>query len=97
MTRYETWEERDGMRQRVGTDAPAGVQLVDAADYDKLEAELAEAVRVLQVWMTDVSKCTCIPAYKERGLTDPQCHYCEYDYPRELTQAFLTRQETNDE
>lgn len=44
-------ERRDGvtMRQRVGTDAPAGIQLVDAADYDEPVTILQRADEALSM------------------------------------------------
>jgi hypothetical protein len=51
MTRYETWEEfpEERLTPITCTDAPAEIELVDASNYDKLEAELAECQHNLRV------------------------------------------------
>lgn len=79
MTRYETWEERDGatMRQRVGTDAPAGMRLVDADYCDKLEAEnkrlreaLENIIKHMEIVLGDMGRNGVVAAIARAALHD---------------------------
>ncbi|MEE9598360.1 MAG: hypothetical protein V3V96_16430 [Acidiferrobacterales bacterium] len=52
---------------------------------------LREVVEVLATVVEGVGRtsCTCIPAYKDRGLTDPQCARCELDVTEDEIVAAL--------
>jgi len=56
---------------------------------ERLQVELAAANAALRSLLDAIPECSCIPAYKLRGLVAPDCIRCDLEHEIGIAQNLL--------